>query len=73
VQVSEALGVFGDDYAITIVDDESDSDEQRFVTLGRGLKWRVLVIVYCYNGENIRIVSARTAERPERERYEAQR
>ena len=73
VQVSEALSVFGDDYAITIVDDESDSDEQRFVTLGMGLKWRVLVIVYCYNGENIRIVSARTAERPERERYEAQR
>jgi uncharacterized DUF497 family protein len=29
--------------------------------------------VYCYNGENIRIISARTAGRPEREQYGAQR
>ena len=34
VQFSEAAGVFGDDYAITIADDESSPDEQRFVTLG---------------------------------------
>jgi uncharacterized DUF497 family protein len=73
VQFSEAISVFGDDDAITIVDDESDSDEQRLVTLGMGLKGRVLVVVYCYNGDDIRIISARTAERPEREQYEAQR
>jgi uncharacterized protein len=73
VQFSEAVSVLGDDYAITIIDDESDSDEKRFVTLGMGLKERVLVVVYCYNGENIRIISARTAERSEREQYEAQR
>jgi uncharacterized DUF497 family protein len=73
VQFSESVSVLGDDYAITIIDDESDSDEKRFVTLGMGLKERVLVVVYCYNGENIRIISARTAERSEREQYEAQR
>jgi uncharacterized DUF497 family protein len=73
VQFSDALGVFGDDYAITIADDESDSDEQRFVTLGMGLKGRVLAVVYCYNGDSIRIISARTAERLERQQYEAQR
>jgi uncharacterized DUF497 family protein len=28
VQFSEAVGVFGDDYAITIHDDESDPDER---------------------------------------------
>jgi len=38
-----------------------------------GLKERVLVVVYSYIVENIRIISARTAERPEPERYEAQR
>ena len=48
VRFSEALKVFNDDYAITISDDESDSDEQRFVTLGMGIKGRVLVVVYCY-------------------------
>ena len=73
VRFSEAVGVFGDDYAITISDDESDPDEQRFVTLGMEIKGSILVVVYCYSGENIRIVSARTAGRPEREQYEAQR
>jgi len=73
VQFSEASGVFGDNYAITIKDEESGSEEQRFVTLGMGIKGRVLVVVCCYRGENIRIISARTAERPEREQYEAQR
>jgi uncharacterized DUF497 family protein len=73
VQFSEAAGVFSDDYAITIHDDESDPDEQRFLTLGMGIQGRILVVVYCYSGENIRIVSARTAGRPERDQYEAQR
>ena len=73
VQFSEALGVFSDDYAITITDDESDPNELRFVTLGVGIKGRVLVVVYCYRGENIRIISARNAGRLERENYEAQK
>jgi uncharacterized DUF497 family protein len=73
VQFSEAASVFSDDYAITIPDDESDSDERRFLTLGMGIKGRILVVVYCYSGEDIRIISARTAGRPEREQYEAQR
>jgi hypothetical protein len=70
---SEAVGVFSDDYAITIGDGESDPHEQRFVTLGAGIKGRVLAVVYCYVGENIRIISARTAGPPEREQYEVQR
>jgi uncharacterized DUF497 family protein len=73
VQFSEAVGVFSDDYAITIHDDESEPEEQRFLTLGMGIKGRILVVVYCYSGANIRIISARTAGRPEREQYEAQR
>jgi uncharacterized DUF497 family protein len=73
VQFSEALGVFSDDYAITITDDESDPNELRFVTLGVGIKGRVLVVVYCFRGENLRILSARTAGRLELEKYEKQR
>ena len=73
VQFSEVVGVFSDDYAITINDDESDPDEQRFVTLGMGIKGSILVVVYCYRGENVRILSARTAGPLEREQYEAQR
>jgi uncharacterized DUF497 family protein len=73
VQFSEAASVFSDEYAITINDDESSPDEQRFLTLGMGIKGRILVVVYCYSGENIRVISARTAGRGEVEQYGAQR
>ncbi len=73
VRFSEAVGVFSDEYAITISDDESDPSEQRFVTLGTGVTGRVLVVVYCYRGHHIRIISARIAEPHERNHYEAQR
>jgi uncharacterized DUF497 family protein len=36
VRFPEAEPVFEDDYAITIKDDESDSGEQRFVSMGMG-------------------------------------
>ena len=70
---TEAQGVFNDDFAITISDDESDPAEQRFVTLGIGAKGKVLVVAYTYRGENIRIISARPAEPHERQQYEEQR
>jgi hypothetical protein len=73
VRFSEAEPVFEDDYAITITDDESDPDEQRFVSIGTGVKGRVLVVVYSYRGKNIRIISARLAEAHERSQYEESR
>lgn len=62
-----------DDYAITIRDDEPDPDEQRFVSMGTGVKGRVLVVVHSYRGESIRIISARLAEAHECSQYEASR
>jgi uncharacterized DUF497 family protein len=73
VRLPEAIPVFDDPYAITITDDASDPYEQRFVTIGAGATGRLLVVVYAYRGENIRIISARPAETYEREHYEAQR
>lgn len=73
VKFEDAVGVFSDGYAITIRDDESDPFEQRLVTLGLGIKGRLLAVVYTYRGENIRVISARKAERHEEEEYEAQR
>ncbi len=70
VWFSESLPVFEDDEAITITDDDSDPHEVRFVSIGMGAKERVLVVVYCYRGENIRIISAREAEPNERSQYE---
>lgn len=73
VRMPEAIPVFDDPYALTITDDESDPSEQRFVTIGMGAAGRLLVVVYTYRGENIRIISVRLAESHEREEYEAGR
>jgi uncharacterized protein len=73
VRFSESLLLFEDDYALTIRDDESDPDEQRFVSIGQGAKGRVLVVVYSYRSTNIRIISARVAESHERSQYEEAR
>ena len=72
VRMPEAIPVFDDPYAITLADEESDPGEQRFVTVGLGALGRLLVVVYTWRGENIRIISARPAEAHEREEYEAQ-
>ena len=50
-----------------------DPNEQRFTTLGMGATGRLLVVVYTWRGEVIRIISARPAEPHEREEYEAER
>lgn len=73
VRFSETEPVFDDDGAITIPDEDSDPHEVRFVSIGMGAKERVLVVVYCYRGANIRIISARVAEPRERSQYEESR
>ena len=73
VRFAEAEPVFLDDFAVTISDDESDPHELRFMSIGTGVKERILVVVYCYRGINIRIISARLAEAHERVQYEEHR
>ena len=73
VRFSESLPVFEDDYAITITDDVSGPNEQRFVAIGLGAKERVMVVIYSYRGSKIRIISARLPEPHERMQYEEER
>ncbi len=68
VDFADCVSVFFDDLAITINDDSSD--EARFITIGVDALGRLLVVVYTWRGENIRIISARKATRREREQYE---
>jgi uncharacterized protein len=51
---------------------ESDASERHFVTLGADAAGRILVVVYTWRGDDIRIISARLAEAHEREEYENQ-
>jgi uncharacterized protein len=72
VHFDEAEPVFEDPYTFAMSDDESDPREQRFVAIGLGARLRILVVAYCYRGDNIRIISARPARPLEREGYERQ-
>ena len=72
VRFPEAEAVLDDPYGIILIDDKSNPNEQRFVILGMGELGRLLVVVYTYRGDNIRIISARPAEPHEQKEYEAQ-
>ena len=64
---ADAVWIFDDDRALTIEDDQPD--EQRFVTLGMDGFGRLLVVVYTWVEDTIRIISARKATRSERSQY----
>lgn len=72
IRFAEAVPVLEDPLGITVVDDESDPSEQRFVVVGSDAVGRILVVVYTWRGEDIRLISARRAEPHEREAYEKQ-
>ncbi|HLM00640.1 MAG TPA: BrnT family toxin, partial [Pyrinomonadaceae bacterium] len=64
---------FEDFYAIEEFDDEhSTAEEARYKMLALAGE-KILVVVYTMRGENFRIISAREAQKYERELYERQR
>ena len=69
VRFSDAEPVLFDPNALTM-EDITASGEQRFVTVGADSVGRVLVVVYTYREEDIRLISARPATRKERKNYE---
>jgi uncharacterized protein len=76
VRMPEAIPVFDDPYALTIVDDESDPGERRFITLGLGAAGRLLVVAYTWRdktSESSRRVPRRgTSVRNTRRNHEGQ-
>jgi uncharacterized DUF497 family protein len=69
VRFSDAETVLFDPNALT-AEDPTAAGEQRFVTVGADSVGRVLVVVYAYREEDIRLISARSATRKERKHYE---
>ena len=67
VDFADAAEVLFDPMAITVAD--TQHDEERFVTIGRDALSRVLVVVYAWRGDRIRMISAREATRRERKQY----
>jgi len=67
IEFADAVPVFADDFAITVEDDFPD--EERFITIGMDAFGQILVVVYTWRGESIRIISARKATPYERKQY----
>lgn len=70
VSFDEASTVFGDRLSLTIRDPAHSQEEDRFVTIGRSHRGKLLVVVHTERGDNLRIISARPASRSERKTYE---
>lgn len=54
---------------MTLEEQDAD-DEKRFVTVGTDALGRVLVVIYTYRLDMVRLISARKATLTERKRYE---
>ena len=69
VALADAVPVLEDETALTMRDPFPE-DEERWITLGLDAFGRVLVVVYTWRGERLRLISARNATPRERRRYE---
>jgi uncharacterized DUF497 family protein len=72
ISFEEAQTVFFDEQAALIADPDHSGHPERFILLGLSNALRTLVVCHCYRreGDVIRLISARRADRQERERYE---
>ena len=72
ISFEEAETVFYDEQALLITDPDHSTEEDRFILLGLSSALRTLVVCHCYrqDGEVIRLITARRADRQERGEYE---
>ena len=74
ITFDEAKTVFTDQFARLISDPDHSDDEDRFILLGTSIHSRLLVVCHCMRvNDSILIISARKADKQEREIYEGYR
>jgi uncharacterized DUF497 family protein len=71
VDFAEAETALHDEMALRMPDD--DPDGERFVALGTDALGRLLVVVYEWRNDDVRLISARRATHSERRQYEGKR
>ncbi len=71
VSFEEAKSAFLDENARVMPDPAHSDDEDRFVLLGLSIRIRLLIVCHCYRKGDavIRIISARKADKTERQQY----
>ncbi|MDB4307755.1 BrnT family toxin [Gammaproteobacteria bacterium] len=71
VSFEEAETVFTDQFARLMADPDHSENEDRFILLGTSIHSRLLVICHCErSSDTIRLISARKADKAERQIYE---
>lgn len=70
VSFADAEGVFYDPLAIHLEDPYAE-EEERFIAVGMGSIGQILVVVYTFRGEEIRLISVRRATGREVQEYES--
>ena len=71
IDFADAATAVNDDLALSIPDDHPR--EERFVSVATDALGRVLVIVYSWRNDQVRLISVRKATRSERRQYEGTR
>jgi uncharacterized DUF497 family protein len=70
VSFFEALEIFNDELAVTVLDPDHSAIEHRYLAFGVTSAYRCLVVSYAEHEDTIRIISARTMTPRERKAYE---
>jgi len=70
VTFEEASTVFNDALSTTFPDPSHSFNENRYIILGMTLFSKLLVISHIYRDSNVRIISARSATKKEKQFYE---
>ena len=68
VHFADAVSVLEDDLALTVRDPFSE-EEERLITLGMDSLSRILVVIYVWRKEKIRLISARLSTPQESRQY----
>lgn len=71
VAFEEALTVFYDPLAATVVDSQHSEGERRLITIGFSAAGRLLVVCHTERARSVRLIGARVATKRERRRHES--
>lgn len=70
IRPKESEDVFLDENLLLVDDVEHSQKEERFIAVGKSAQSKVLFIAFTVRKTKIRIISARLANKKEREQYE---
>lgn len=70
ITFEEASTIFGDPLSVTIHDPAHSIGKDRFITIGRSIDDKLIVVVHIDRDDTVRIISARKATRNEKRKYE---